>query len=503
MKKSILFFLLSITTLFAFSQRGKLPLRADSVVIEKVGGNAELTIRNSTRDSLGGFGLNVGSGRLEYHTPHRINDSTIQIGPITIIVGSGTSSGDTIYVAAAVDTFYTTPIGTGSPMIQTQWTVSGPNFSNIRHSRWGPGIFTIPRLASDSLARVDVDTAALRFWLTSALVSNAFPGLDDVLQVNQKLQANRSSDFQTFTWTMTGAKTSGNTVLEVDNTSSGNALTVNASGAGAGLVALSTSGRAGDFIITPSSTNTSALVANFFRSTSGTAANNMAGYLNFQLKDASNNIQDAVREEWSWIVAASGTRTAQYKLRGVTNAGAMADWITINDGSVTAFPTVGFGFSSQSGGGGGDFRGTTTGVYASASDNSGTGLIVNHFSTTTNNIVRLIAIQRQATYNGAVGLGERIEYYLNNSSGSNIISGHIDHVWAGVSLGNEISDLRFGVMTGTLSPGTVVNALIVKGKQATINLQFMPTYASNAAAVSGGLDVGDFYYNGDDVKRVH
>lgn len=65
-----------------------LPLRADTVRIEKVGGSGELQIRNATRDSLGIL-VNVGGGKTRFVRAKKLNDSTIIIGLDTFVVSGG------------------------------------------------------------------------------------------------------------------------------------------------------------------------------------------------------------------------------------------------------------------------------------------------------------------------------------------------------------------------------------------------------------------------------
>lgn len=60
------------------------PIRADKVVIEKVGGNAELVLKNATRDSLHGILINTGAGQTAFAKVRLLNDSTLIIAFDTI-----------------------------------------------------------------------------------------------------------------------------------------------------------------------------------------------------------------------------------------------------------------------------------------------------------------------------------------------------------------------------------------------------------------------------------
>lgn len=62
-----------------------LPLRADTVRIEKVGGSGELQIRNATRDSIGVM-VNIGGGRTRFMKVKKSGDTAIIIGLDTISI---------------------------------------------------------------------------------------------------------------------------------------------------------------------------------------------------------------------------------------------------------------------------------------------------------------------------------------------------------------------------------------------------------------------------------
>ncbi len=83
-----------------------LPLRADTVVIEKVGGSAELKLKNKTRDTLGVL-TNIGNGVTAFIKPQRYHDTCLIIGRDTICgLGAGAAlanaggAGDTLLTAS-------------------------------------------------------------------------------------------------------------------------------------------------------------------------------------------------------------------------------------------------------------------------------------------------------------------------------------------------------------------------------------------------------------------
>lgn len=87
----LIFLLILIIPAISFSQ-SVLPLRADTVRIEKINGSAELHLRNATRDSLGVL-TNIGNGRTRFLKSRRFGD--------TLFIGK-----DTILNARKVDTLY-------------------------------------------------------------------------------------------------------------------------------------------------------------------------------------------------------------------------------------------------------------------------------------------------------------------------------------------------------------------------------------------------------------
>lgn len=82
MKILSLLLLFSMCLVRVYSQ-STLPLRADTVTIEKIGGNANLKIKDATRDTLGVM-TNIGGGVTRFKKPRLINDTSFVIGNDTI-----------------------------------------------------------------------------------------------------------------------------------------------------------------------------------------------------------------------------------------------------------------------------------------------------------------------------------------------------------------------------------------------------------------------------------
>lgn len=101
--KKIFFFILTIISLTAFSQ-SRIPIRGDSIVIEKLGGNAELILLNGSRNLQYGYLQNIGNGRTKFHyaldSVWIEGDSLVfRYGPGTLKVIHGGGGGGTTYAA--------------------------------------------------------------------------------------------------------------------------------------------------------------------------------------------------------------------------------------------------------------------------------------------------------------------------------------------------------------------------------------------------------------------
>lgn len=108
--KILSFFVLLTIISFGGIAQSTLPLRADTVVIEKIGGNATLKIKNPTRDSVGGVLYNIGGGVTAFKKTRKINDTTIVIGGDTISIAGNipfangiTKSNDTVILGGELN----------------------------------------------------------------------------------------------------------------------------------------------------------------------------------------------------------------------------------------------------------------------------------------------------------------------------------------------------------------------------------------------------------------
>lgn len=110
-----------------------LPLRADTVLVEKTGSNGELKIKNSTRDSLG-FLVNIGGGRTRFMKVRKLNDSTVIFPPSdTVVIGGGaklygngmTDTGDSVVLGGELDRY------THIRMKNNRWDATQNGFNSL------------------------------------------------------------------------------------------------------------------------------------------------------------------------------------------------------------------------------------------------------------------------------------------------------------------------------------------------------------------------------------
>lgn len=167
--KRILFALgLIISSLASFSQ-SRFPIRADSVVMERVGGSAEFILLNDTRDSTHGLLTNISKGRTAFVKPRVINDSTIIIGLDTFTLRGGIGhSGNvgtvTSFSSGDLSPLFTTSEATvgSTPALTFTLTDAGPYtiFGRNLGTSGVPGYFT-PTLASAMFANQGTATTVL------------------------------------------------------------------------------------------------------------------------------------------------------------------------------------------------------------------------------------------------------------------------------------------------------------------------------------------------------
>lgn len=411
-------------------------------------------------------------------------------------------------VVSVKDTIPLFHIGLGSPALRPIYAINGV----LRASNWGAGYGWVPRLLGDSTMVGDVDTTSIAYkqWI----INNFGPGGPltigfqnglSLIGSNAELGANpllhNTTIDMTGLYTLSMSGSSSNTVLNVFSTSSGLAAQIqSSSGIGANISTL-TGAYALSAGITPASTNTAVKVLNVLRTTSGTAAIGMGGFIGYQLNDAGNFTQESGRLEFDWTDAAHATFTSQFHIRGAVSS-TTTDWATIDavSGMISNGTTNGFTSANASNTG---FSSSGANIGFSSVSGSFPAYFRNSNGSTSGSNLGL-ALGRSATYNGAIGNGVYIQFEGHDNAGSSIVNSYIQGTIIDVTAGATKGMLSLQVKDG--SGGNPIVGINVKGIStgvATYATPTMPVYASNALALAGGLGIGDHYRNGDADNVVH
>ena len=106
----------------------------------------------------------------------------------------------------------------------------------------------------------------------------------------------------------------------------------------------------------------------------------------------------------------------------------------------------------------------------------------------TNNLKTVIEVIRGSSGTAANGIGGSIDYKIKTLNNTNDLSNRISSKWTDVTYATRTSTLEiYGLNNATTQ---LIAALKGAG---TLNLPLISTYANNAAAIVGGLVVGDVY----------
>jgi hypothetical protein len=197
---------------------------------------------------------------------------------------------------------------------------------------------------------------------------------------------------------------------------------------------------------------------------------------------------------------AAGTFFLQFT--GTNSGGIIRASSTSGAGASSAISgsgTSGSGISGTSSTGSGGVFSSTSGYGLYAQSTSGVGAKVVVFPSSTNTVIPVIELQRVTSGTAANGIGGSIDFMSQIDNGSLATSNQIISKWTNVAALSRTSQFEiWGV-------NSAVNAVkfIVKAN-GIINIPTAPpSYANNAAAISGGLSVGDLYLNGDALQIVH
>jgi expansin (peptidoglycan-binding protein) len=144
----------------------------------------------------------------------------------------------------------------------------------------------------------------------------------------------------------------GSSTASFFNSGSGVVLNLTAT-SGTAMTATTTSGsEAARITVNPSSTNTTVTVLNVRRLTSGTAAANMAGSIEYNMEVNLDGSSTAVSNKLisMWTDAANATRGSKFIIQGVTNAVNTDVVEFLGDGNVRQLVTgKGYGLKSPDG----------------------------------------------------------------------------------------------------------------------------------------------------------
>jgi hypothetical protein len=137
------------------------------------------------------------------------------------------------------------------------------------------------------------------------------------------------------------------------------------------------------------------------------------------------------------------------------------------------------------------------GVYAQT--NTGIALTASNFSATTNASDEMFRIDRGSSGTAANGIGGYISYFIKSSDGFGYEAARIGAIWSNATTLNRTGELGF--FTTTSGAASATKKMTLKG-DGTLNIT-VAEYTDNAAAIAGGLAVGDIYRTGDNLKIVH
>jgi hypothetical protein len=186
MKRFIFLLTFLFVSIIGYTQ-SRYYLRADSIYIEKGGGNGELILLNSTRDSTGGILYNKGKGRTGFKKSRVLNDSTFTIGGDTITIrGTGgnlqqvTDRGSKTIDTVAVGGVRTKHILTDTTNKPTFRIILKPDTQNEVRYSWPYQLDSVAKWIRDSASYYN---------------TKAFLGLGDITDLGNDTEFSRMDSF--------------------------------------------------------------------------------------------------------------------------------------------------------------------------------------------------------------------------------------------------------------------------------------------------------------------
>jgi hypothetical protein len=319
-----------------------------------------------------------------------------------------------------------------------------------------------------------------------------------------------------FTLQLTGS----GEAFKILTSTAGNAANIQNNGVGNALFAIATGGQAVIGQGTFTSTNAVEEVVRINRYSSGIAANNIGASIKYNVETSTATAVEANTLVSKWTDATHATRTSSLIITGVYQA-TIQDIMVAN--GTSSGGSVGIGTLTPSNaklvvvGNSGDpyaaeivhtsgigLNVTTTSnfaVSAQSSDGADGALNAVALSTLSGSTVKPI-LKLSSVYSagsGSNGIGGSVEYWNEASDGSQYLATQLISKWTDATVGTRTSQYT---ITGVNS-GVTADKFIVKGS-GVINIPTaLGNYADNAAAITGGLSVGDIYRNGDILQIVH
>jgi hypothetical protein len=188
-----------------------------------------------------------------------------------------------------------------------------------------------------------------------------------------------------------------------------------------------------------------------------------------------------------------------------SNGGGGGIWGHGLDGSigVKGESTTGYGVYGAASNGGIGVFGTSDvglGIWGLVTSTLGTAGAFYSNTNNTNSVLPVVSLIRELSSGTAAnGVGGSLDYITQVSSGGQFLSNRISSLWTDATSATRTSQL---IISGVNSASTN-DILILKG-DGTVNIPTnVQNFLNNAAAIVGGLVVGDIYRNGDIMQIVH
>jgi len=299
-------------------------IKADSVLITNDSCTAELILENSTKNVCG-FLFNKGKGRTEFRSALiKLNDSTYVVGCDTLHLHSGIG-GVTANNGLTANTSTNVQLG-GNLLHNTQ--INTDTF-NLKIS----GVNT-----NDSIAILNINNNTPINSIGNAtslrIVSPNADGININAQNGVIVNTPGSALVAHTSGTAIATYGVGSTpgiAVQVEggpgvNSIFTSGIGLSASGTtGTGIQSTVTTGKAAIFTINPTTTNTIATIMDIYRKSSGTAANEIGGSIQYHTQTTSS-FQDRISNTLisKWTNATDASRTSQFEVWGVNNGSAIA-----------------------------------------------------------------------------------------------------------------------------------------------------------------------------------